>query len=40
LVLRRQIDQLIAQLLSLPILDRSETVNIFETLLKEVDYIR
>lgn len=40
LVLRRQIDQLIAQLLSLPILDRSETVNIFETMLKEVDYIR
>jgi len=40
LALRRQIDQSIAQLLSLPILDRSETVNIFETMLKEADYVR
>ena len=37
LVLRSQIDALIAQLLSLPVLDQSETVNIFQTLIKEAD---
>jgi hypothetical protein len=37
LVLRSQIDTLIAQLLSLPVLDQSETVNIFQTLIKEAD---
>jgi hypothetical protein len=35
--LRNQIDQLISQLLSLPRLDQSETVNIFETLIMEAD---
>ncbi|MFN2233490.1 MAG: integrase [Anaerolineales bacterium] len=38
LVLRSQIDALIAQLLSLPVLDQSETVNIFHTLIKEADF--
>lgn len=37
LALRSQIDALIALLLSLPVLDKTETVNIFETLTKEVD---
>jgi hypothetical protein len=37
LELRCQIDALIARLLSLPVLDRSESVNVFETMLKEVD---
>ena len=37
IALRNQIDELISQLLSLPALDQSQTVNIFETLLKEVD---
>lgn len=37
LTLRDQIDLLIANLLSLPVLDKSETVNIFETLIQEVD---
>lgn len=35
--LREQIDTSIYQLMALPLLDRSETVNIFETLLKEAD---
>jgi hypothetical protein len=35
--LRDEIGQLIDQLLDLPVLDHSETVNVFETLLKEVD---
>jgi hypothetical protein len=37
IALRNQIDELISQLLSLPAFDQSQTVNIFETLLKEVD---
>jgi hypothetical protein len=37
LVLRSQIDHLITHLLSLPVLDHTETVNIFQNLLKEVD---
>ncbi len=37
LTLRSQIDALITQLLSLPVLDKTETVNIFETLTKEAD---
>jgi hypothetical protein len=37
LALRLQIDELIARLLSLPNLDQSETVNVFETLIKEED---
>ena len=37
LVLRGQIDDLIMQLLSLPTLDRSDTVNIFETMIQEAD---
>jgi hypothetical protein len=37
LTLRSQIDELISRLLSLPTLDHSETVNIFETMLQEVD---
>jgi hypothetical protein len=37
LVLRREIDELIAQLLTLPGLDQTEAVNIFETLIKEAD---
>jgi hypothetical protein len=37
MTLRSQIDKLISQLLSLPRLDQSETVNIFETLFKEAD---
>ena len=35
--LRNEIDGLISQLLSLPPLDHAETVNIFETLIKEAD---
>jgi hypothetical protein len=35
--LRDEIGQLIDQLLDLPVLGQSETVNVFETLLKEVD---
>jgi hypothetical protein len=35
--LRDQIDALISHLLSLPTLDQAETVNVFETLIKEVD---
>lgn len=35
--LRDQIDLQIANLLSLPVLDKSETVNIFETLIQEAD---
>jgi hypothetical protein len=38
LVLRHQIDDLIAQLLSLPVLETAQTVNVFETMIKEVDY--
>jgi len=38
LVLRHQIDDLIAQLLSLPVLDHSTTVNVFHTMIKEADY--
>lgn len=37
MALRSQIDELISQLLSLPGLDLSDTVNIFETLIKEAD---
>jgi hypothetical protein len=37
LTLRSQIDQSISQLLSLPMLDHSETVNIFETIIQEAD---
>jgi hypothetical protein len=37
MTLRNQIDALISHLLSLPVLGRSETVNIFETLIKEAD---
>jgi len=37
LLLRSQIDDLITELLSLPTLDQSETVNIFETMIQEVD---
>ena len=37
LKLRGQIDRLIGQLMALPLLDQTETVNIFETLLKEAD---
>jgi len=37
LLLREEIGQLIDQLLDLPALARSETVNVFETLMKEVD---
>ncbi|MFZ2098017.1 MAG: hypothetical protein WAV05_15395 [Anaerolineales bacterium] len=35
MTLRNQIDVLISHLLSLPTLDRTETVNVFETLIKE-----
>jgi hypothetical protein len=35
--LREQIDLQINRLLSLPVLDKSETVNIFETLIQEAD---
>ncbi len=35
--LREQIDLQIANLLSLPVLDNSGTVNIFETLIQEAD---
>ena len=35
--LREQIDLQITRLLSLPVLDKSETVNIFETLIQEAD---
>ena len=37
MTLRYQIDTLISHLLSLPPLDQDETVNVFETLIKEVD---
>jgi hypothetical protein len=37
MALRLQIDELIALLLSLPRLEQSETVNVFETLIKEED---
>ncbi|MCJ7695935.1 MAG: hypothetical protein MUO40_10990 [Anaerolineaceae bacterium] len=37
MALRYQIDDLLAQLLSLPVLDKSKTVNIFETLIQEAD---
>jgi hypothetical protein len=37
MTLRCQIDTLISHLLSLPPLDQDETVNVFETLIKEVD---
>jgi hypothetical protein len=37
MTVREQIDLLTANLLSLPVLDRSETVNIFETLIQEAD---
>jgi hypothetical protein len=37
LALRSQIDGLISHLLSLPVLDQSETISIFETLTKEAD---
>lgn len=36
--LRNQINDLIAQLLSLPVLAKSETVNIFETFIQEADH--
>jgi hypothetical protein len=39
LILRNQIDDLIAKLLSLPTLDHSETVNIFQTMIQEADPI-
>jgi len=35
--LREQIDLQITRLFSLPVLDKSETVNIFETLIQEAD---
>jgi hypothetical protein len=35
--LREKIDLQITRLLSLPVLDKSETVNIFETLIQEAD---
>jgi len=38
LVLRQQIDDLIIQLLAMPVLENSRTVNVFETMIKEVDY--
>ena len=37
MTLREQIDLLINNLFSLPVLDKSETVNIFETLIQEAD---
>jgi hypothetical protein len=37
MALRNQLDTLISHLLSLPPLDQDDTVNVFETLLKEVD---
>lgn len=37
MTLRNQIDALISYLLELPTLDQDETVNVFETLIKEVD---
>ena len=37
MTLRNQIDTLISRLLSLPALDQVETVNVFETLIKEAD---
>jgi len=37
--LREQIDLHITRLLSLPVLDKSETVNIFETLIQEADIL-
>jgi hypothetical protein len=37
MTLRDQVDLLITKLLSLPVLDKSETVNIFETLIQEAD---
>ena len=40
LALRQHIDESIARLLSLPVLGHSQTVNVFETMLKEVDYVR
>ena len=40
LALRKQIDDSIAHLLSLPALNHSRTVNVFETMLKEADYAR
>lgn len=40
LTLRSHIDDQISQLLSLPTLDRSETVNVFETMLQEADISR
>ncbi len=40
LTLRSHIDELISQLLSLPTLDHSESVNIFETMIQEVDISR
>lgn len=40
LALRQLIDETIALLFSLPVLDHTETVNVFETMLKEMDRIR
>lgn len=40
LKLRREIDELIANLISLPVLDRTEAVNVFETMIQEVDISR
>lgn len=37
ITLHSQIDSLISQLLELPVLEKTETVNIFETLIKEAD---
>ena len=37
ITLRNQIDTLITQLLDLPSLDKTETVNVFDTLIKEAD---
>jgi hypothetical protein len=37
MTLREKIDLQITRLLSLPVLDKSETVNIFETLIQEAD---
>lgn len=37
ITLHNQIDSLISQLLELPVLDKTDTVNIFDTLIKETD---
>jgi len=38
LALRQKIDDLIVQLLVMPVLEQSSTVNVFEIMIKEVDY--